>query len=51
LCEVEGDASSPDGQVPGGFYRKYMWTTKAKNFKDAPPNECPFDPKTGEMKK
>jgi len=51
LCRVEGDAESPDNQIPGGFYRKYMWTTKAKNFKDAPPDECPFDPKTGEMKK
>lgn len=51
LCRVEGDAETPDNQIPGGFYRKYMWTTKAKNFKDAPPDECPFDPKTGEMKK
>ena len=50
LCRIEGDAESPDNQIPGGFYRKYMWTTKAKNFKDAPPDECPFDPKTGKMK-
>ena len=51
LSRTEGDAESPDNQIPGGFYRKYMWTTKAKNFKDSPPDECPFDPKTGEMKK
>lgn len=50
LCAVEGDASSPDMQVPGGFYRKYMWTSKRKNFKDAPSDECPFDPTTGKMK-
>tara|TARA_B100001564_G_C20667999_1_gene684737 strand:- start:1955 stop:2815 length:861 start_codon:yes stop_codon:yes gene_type:complete len=50
LSMVEGDADSPDGQIPGGFYRKYMWSNKSKNFKDAPPDECPFDPKTGKMK-
>ena len=51
LCREEGDADSDDNQIPGGFYRKYMWTNKNKDFKDAPKEECPFDPKTGEMKK
>jgi len=50
-CREEGDAAAPDNQIPGGFYRKYMWTNKNKEFKDAPTEECPFDPKTGEMKK
>ena len=49
-CREEGDADAPDNQIPGGFYRKYMWSNKNKDFKDAPKEECPFDPKTGEMK-
>jgi len=49
-CRREGDVESPDNQIPGGFYRKYMWESKTKDFKDAPKDECPFDPKTGKMK-
>lgn len=49
-CRIEGEENSADNQIPGGFYRKYMWENKVKDFKDAPKDECPFDPKTGKMK-
>jgi len=60
LCRVEGDERTPDNQIPGGFYRKYMWTSKNKLYKDSPEiensdhavlKECPVDHATGELKK
>ena len=41
-CRREGDVESPDNQIPGGFYRKYMWESKTKDFKM-------LDDETGEM--
>ncbi len=52
LCRIEGDEGSPDNQIPGGFYRKYMWTSKSRLYKDAKEvgksehadlEECPFN--------